>query len=298
MNGIKTNRLSTPKRRILLSGASGGLGSALFAQWKEHHSVMGLCYSNYLPELTPIDLRQKEPIQKLVQEFKPDLIVHTVGMTNVDRCDQDLELALDINTRSTLHMRLAAEAISCKMIHISTNDVFSGFEGMYTETDRQAGVNMYSKTKSMAEQMLYNYDNSLILRFTILSWYAAGKTTFAAWLYKSLKAGQTITLYTDQFNSPLYIDTLAKWIEQLFDAQGVYHLGSGRHSRWETGIEIAKALNLDTSLIQKGSVKKMNLPAPRPLDVSLDCTKVASEYGLHTTLRAEIEQLIADKPDR
>lgn len=283
-------------RRILLTGASGGLGSALYQHWNQRHEVKGLCFSHCQPGLEVLDLTHKAPILELAQRFQPDLIVHTVGMTDVDRCDRDLELALDVNTRTTLHTRLAAEAVGCKLIHISTNDVFSGAEGLYREADRPEPVNMYSKTKLMAEEMLYGYPNSLILRFTILSWYAAGKTTFATWLVQSLQAGKEVPLYTDQFNSPLYIGTLAEWIEALFEAQGIYHLGCGRHSRWEAGVTLARALNLDTRLIQEGSVQALKVLAPRPLDVSLDCSKVAADYGLTTTLQAEVDKLVADLP--
>ncbi len=285
------------KRKIILTGASGGLGSALMAKLSQHHDVLGLCHANPAPGLKELDLREPAAIQKLAKEFQPEIILHTVGLTDVDRCDRDLEAALDINTRSTLHARLAAEAVGARIIHISTNDVFSGEQGLYREQDIPLPVNFYSQTKYMAEQMLYGYQKSLILRFTILSWYASGKTTFAAWLVKSLRAGKPVSLYGDQYNSPLYVETLAEWIEALFDANGLYHLGSERWSRWQTGMAIAQAFNLDTSLIQKTSAVLAHTPAPRPLDVSLDCSKLKADWGLTTTALAEVKRLADAIPD-
>lgn len=284
------------RRRILLTGASGGLGSALQQAWKTRHEVLGLYYSHPVPEALQADLTQPEPILQLAQDFQPDIIMHTVGLTDVDLCDRDLSLALDINTRSTLHARLAAEAVGAKMIHVSTNDVFDGEAGMFHEEQRPRPINMYSHTKYMAETMLYGYANSLILRFTILSWYAAGKTTFARWICDSLRAQQEITLYTNQYNSPVYISTLAEWIEALFDVQGIYHLGSQRHSRWETGLAIAQAMGLNTDLVQQGLVQQNSFSAPRPLDVSLDCSKALRDHGLQSTLKQEVERLVADCP--
>lgn len=284
-------------RRILLTGASGGLGSALFERWQARHEVLGLYHSNPRPGLKQVNLAEAEPIVQLACEFQPDLVVHTVGLTDVDRCDRDLALCLDVNTRSTLHTRLAAEAVGVPIIHVSTNDVFGGDEGLYKEDALPRPVNMYSHTKAMAETMLYGYDKSLILRFTILSWYAAGKITFARWLCESLKAGREISLYTNQFNSPIYISTLADWIETLFDARGVYHLGSGRHSRWEAGVAIAKAMGLDTDLIQETHVPQESSRAPRPLDVSLDCSKIKRDFGLETTLEQEVARLLAECPE-
>lgn len=283
-------------RRILLTGASGGLGQALFQHLAPRHDVLGLAHSHPTPQLQSLDLRQPEPIVRLARDFRPDLILHTVGLTDVDLCDRDLEKALDINTRTTLHARLAAEAVGCKIVHISTNDVFSGAEGMYREEDIALPVNMYSHTKLMAERMLYGYANALILRFTILSWYASGKTTFAAWLRQSLSAGRRVGLYTDQFNSPLYVSTLSAWIEALFDATGVYHLGSERRSRWAAGVALAEALGLDTGLIDQTLASAAAVLAPRPLDVSLDCDKVARDYGLKTRFDQEIAKMIADTP--
>lgn len=284
------------KKRILLTGASGGLGSALYQAWQDKYTLLGLAYQHVSPGLKAIDLVQVRPIADLVKSWQPDLIVHTVGLTDVDRCDREPALAMEINVRTTLNVRLAAEAIGCKVIHISTNDVFGGQTGMYTELDRPEPINFYSETKLMAEKMFYGYANHLILRFTILSWYASGKKTFARWLVESLRAGQPVRLFQDQFNSPLYVSTLADWIEALFDAKGIYHLGSERYSRYDAGFALAQAMGLDTSLIVPGRVADLTFDAPRPLDVSLSCERVKADWGLQTSLDREIGQILKDCP--
>lgn len=286
----------TRARRILITGASGGLGAELLRRWQTHHTVHGLCFQHPAAGLERIDLRAPQAILACVQRFQPELIVHTVGLTDVDRCERDLALALDINARSTLHVRLAAESLGCGLIHISTNDVFSGRQGMYTEADLAQPINWYSKTKLMAEEMLYGYPHSLILRFTLLSWYASGKTSFARWLCESLRAGRAVQLFADQFNSPLYVGTLARWIEQLFDARGIYHLASERQSRLETGRQLAEAMALPVALIRPGYVADAALAAARPLDVSLDGRQVAQDWGLQSTLAAELNALVAACP--
>lgn len=286
----------TRARRILVTGASGGLGAELMRHWQGRHTVHGLCFQHSHPGLESIDLREPEAILHCVQRFQPELIVHTVGLTNVDQCEQDLRLALDVNTRSTLHVRLAAESLGCGLIHISTNDVFAGTQGLYREDDPALPLNWYSKTKLMAEEMLYGYPNSLILRFTLLSWYASGKTSFARWLCESLRAGRAVALFADQFNSPLYVGTLAHWIERLFDARGIYHLGSERQSRLETGRQLAAAMGLPVELIAPGWVAQAPLTAARPRDVSLDCQRVALDWGLQSTVAQEVAALVADCP--
>ncbi len=283
-------------KRILLTGASGGLGSALYQAWKDKYTVLGLAYQHAAEDQQVIDLVQPLAIAELVKSWQPDLIVHTVGLTDVDRCDREPALAMDINVQTTLNVRLAAEAIGCKVIHISTNDVFGGQTGLYTEQDSPQPINFYSHSKLMAEKMFYGYENSLILRFTILSWYASAKKAFARWLVESLRSGQSVRLFQNQFNSPLYVSTLAEWIEALFEAKGIYHLGSERHSRYASGLALAQAMGLDTSLIIPGRVEDVVFDAPRPLDVSLNCERVNADWGLQTSLEAEIQKMLITCP--
>ena len=279
-------------KKILITGASGGLGQILKRHFEQRFEVTGLCFTQAKPDLIRCDLTQAEPIADLVQTLKPDYIIHTVALTDVDRCDRDLALAFDLNVRSSLHVRLAAQATQCPVIHISTNDVFEGTKGLYSESDQPLPINFYAKSKYMAEEVFYKYPHALVLRFTFLSWYASGKNTFANWIVDSLKAGKTISLYQDQFYSPLDITTAAEWIEALLDAKGVYHLGSQRRSRYETALAIAEALRLNSELIQPGWSNQFAVSAPRPADVSLDCTKVQEEWGLSTEFDFEVKKLI------
>lgn len=280
------------KKTLLITGASGGLGQALKQHFEKRFQVIGLCFQQNLPGLIRCDLRQPEAIAELVQAIKPDYIIHTVALTDVDRCESDLAMAFVLNARSTLHVRLAAEALQCPLIHVSTNDVFDGSRGMYTESDPTQPINFYAKSKVMAEELLYHYPQSLILRFTFLSWYASGKQTFASWIVNCLRQNKAITLFQDQFYSPLDISTAAEWIERLLDARGVYHLGSERRSRYQTALAIAEGLQLNTDLIQAGWSHQVKSKAPRPADVSLDCSKVKREHGLSTAFADEIAKLV------
>lgn len=282
--------------KILITGASGGLGTELYQYFGQHHELQGWSYSQEKPELLSIDIRNREAVIQAVATFKPEIIIHTVAITHVDSCDRDIEAAVAVNTLGTLNIRLAAENVSAKLVHISTNDIFSGKDGLYTEEQQPDPVNMYGKTKYMAEEMLYGYENSLILRFNIISWYASGKTSFAKWLVNSLKEGKAITLITDQFTSPIYTPTIAAYLETLIqqNATGIYHLGSERASRYESAFQLAQKMELNTSLISKGTMKDIDFFAPRPTDVSLNCDKLKQEFGLSTTLEQELGKMVSD----
>lgn len=291
--------------KILLTGASGGLGSEMYQTWKHTHDVLGLRYQNKTnPELLPLDLRDRKAVLETTLRFKPDIIVNTVALANVDQCELDIPLAFESNVSTALNLGLAAEACQSKIIHISTNDVFDGKVGMYTEESLANPVNFYAKSKQMAEYVFHEYEQSLILRLTFLSWKASSKQTFVAWIAESLEKGKAVQLFDDQFNSPLYITTVVRWVEQLFQAQGILHLGSERHSRYETGLRIAKALkaqvkqDINLELVVPRSINEVELRAARPLDVSLDCQKAADQWQLKTDLHQEIQALITDYPTR
>lgn len=289
--------------KILLTGASGGLGSAMYKTWNKTHDVLGLKHQNtQRSELQALDLRDRKATLETVTYFQPDIIVNTVALANVDRCETEVSLAFETNVITALNLRLAAEVCQSKIIHISTNDIFDGKTGQYTEESGIDPVNFYAKSKLMAEQVFHGYEPTLILRLTFLSWAASSKQTFVAWIAENLLRGQAVHLFEDQFNAPLYIDTVVNWVEQLFEAQGVLHLGSERHSRYETGLRIAQAIkaqtekDIDLKLVIPCSIKDTNLYTTRPLDVSLNCLKAAEKWQLKTDLNQEIRALMRDAP--
>lgn len=282
--------------KVLITGASGGLGRAVFQYFQARYDTVGLCHSQTNGNHLSLDLTQPEPIKELLGDLRPELVINTVGLTDVDGCDRDIRRALAVNVHTALHVRQAAEGVGAKVIHFSTNDVFDGQKGMYTETDLPQPVNMYAWTKYMAEQMFYRYANTLILRATIMSWFVSGKTSFVSWLYRSLSQGQTISLFTDQFNSPMYVATIAAWMEQMTDLTGVFHLGSERYSRYGWGVRLAEKLGFDTCLIQPGTFAQSKFLAPRPVDVSLDSSRLKAATGLSTTLEQELDTLIVERP--
>lgn len=284
-------------QRILITGASGGLGQVLYRSLKQAgKTVLGTYLHHPQPQLYPLDLRDRQAIQRLCQTFQPDLLINTVAWTDVDGCEQNFEKAFDLNVLTTLSIRLAAEASGTKVLHISTNDIFSGQTGHYSESAPPLPMNHYARTKYMAEQILADLPSVLILRFTFLSWWASGKTTFARWLVQSLHNQQEVQLLTDQFNSPIYVETLADWLPQLWHLHGVYHLASERRSRWQTGMAIAQGLELNTQLIKPTSIHTLRLRAPRPADVSLQADKLFQATGLKTSFETEIRKLIQALP--
>lgn len=285
-------------RRILLTGASGGLGQVLYRQLQnDGHRVLGIGLNHVVPPLQPLDLRDYTALERLARAFEPDLIIHTVALTDVDRCEREPALAEALNVLTTQHVCEVAAQLGAKVVHVSTCDVFSGTEGMYREEDIPAPVNVYAHTKYAAEQVVAQMPSALTVRLTFVAWFVAGKPAFPAWLVRQLQAGQRVGLFCDQFNAPLSVFTAARWISALLDAHGLYHLASERVSRWEVGLGIAKALGLPLDLLDPVRLGDAGLFAQRPADVSLCGDKLAQAWQLRTTWPQELAILLAHRPE-
>jgi dTDP-4-dehydrorhamnose reductase len=285
-------------RRILLTGASGGLGRVLYHSL-EHagHQVLGTGLRQAISPLECLDLRDRAALDRVVQTFEPEVIIHTVALTDVDRCEREPALAEALNVQTTQHVCAVAAQQGAKVIHVSTCDVFSGLEGMYREADIPDPVNVYARTKYQAEQIVAQMPSALIVRLTFVAWFVAGKPAFPAWLARQLQTRQRVGLFVDQFNAPLSVFTAADWIARLLDAQGLYHLASERISRWQVGCDIAKGLGLPLDLLDSVRLVDAGLFAQRPADVSLCGDKLAQDWQLHTTWAQELAILLAHRPE-
>lgn len=282
--------------KILLTGASGALGSVLGPVLKDQgHEVQGWCWQHPTdPDWIAVDLRDAQAVQWHVQRFLPELVIHTAALTDVDACERDPDTAFAHNVTATVHLRQAIGNRATKVIHISTNDVFDGTRGAYTEVDVPRPINVYARSKYLAEQVWQDAPHHLIVRTTFLSPHMRGKQGFFSWVCEALQAGRSLSVVTDQWNAPVSSLTLSHWIGQLLAAEGICHLASERLSRFAQAQMIARALGYDPALILPCTRKDLASvwAAPRPADVSLLQSPEAQCRGLVTTFAHEVTQLL------
>ena len=225
--------------KILITGHKGQLGAAL-RQTLTNHTLTGFD----LPEGDITDIYE---VKTAVSTHRPDLIIHTAAMTNVDGCAENPELAYKINGLGTQNVALAAQEAGCELLHISTNEVFGGTrpEG-YEEWMPTDPVNAYGRSKTAAEVHVRNLLNRFyIVRF---SWLFApgGRNFIHAILNRARQTGE-ISVVTDEIANPTYVKDLAEAIAQLIETHqyGIYHLGnSGSCSRWDFANEILRQTGL------------------------------------------------------
>lgn len=263
--------------KIFITGASGLFGSRLaelaFSRGNE-------VYSGYLHNepaagtAVRFDLLDKEGISDSISQLKPDVIVHSAALTDVDRCERERDLAFKINVEGTRSVADAAQKAGSFLIYISTDYVFDGERGMYRESEKTNPLSYYGLTKMLAEQ----YCQGCIARTCVIygNRPASGKVNFALWLLDSLRAGKEVRAVLDQFITPTLNTNLAAMVLEAAERRllGVYHLaGATRISRYDYARKLAQAFELDCSLILPSEMKDLNWTAKRPKDSSLDTTK-------------------------
>jgi dTDP-4-dehydrorhamnose reductase len=263
--------------KIFITGGSGLLGSkvAEIAQARGDEVFSG--YAHNQPEYgraVKFDLLDEMSISELIGKIKPEVIIHSAALTDVDRCESEKELAYQMNVEGTRAIATAAENAGSFLIYISTDYVFDGNRGMYREDDSTNPVSYYGYSKLLGEK----FCRGCIARTCVIygSRPASGKVNFALWLLNSLKSGKPVRVVTDQFITPTLNTNLAKMVLEAADRRlsGVYHLaGATRISRYDYALELAGVFDLKADLIQPSRMDDLKWAARRPKDSSLDTSK-------------------------
>ena len=270
-------------KRILVTGASGQLGRAFIRKSREKYNVLGTGrkYSDLCP-FKKGDITDRKFIKEIVDDDTPDVIVHFAAMTGVDECEQNPYAAESVNIAS---VEWILNEFSGYFIFISTDYVFDGKDGPYSEKAKTNPINVYGKTKLKAESIICSHSKKwLILRTNVLFDYTEWTTaSFVNWVVKSLRNRKSISVVLDQFNNPIWTDHLAHIINSLMkmDATGLYHSGSIEYiSRYDFALMIAKNFELDQSLILPITTKALNQRALRPLKGGLRTEKITDDFGI------------------
>ena len=277
------------KKRILITGANGMLGQRTIFNLAlaKNYELLGVSledeavFSNV--DYKCVDLTNRDDFKQVVYNFCPDFIINTAAFTNVDLSETERETAWKVNVKGVEYVAEAARVIDAHVIHISTDYVFDGKRGPYSEKSRTNPLGYYGRTKLASENVLKTSGVfNTIIRTNVLFGIADSRPDFVRWVVSSLRAGKKIRIVTDQINNPTFIDDLVQAISKIieFKKYGLYNIG-GREflSRYDFTIKIADYFQLDKSLIKKIVTEDLNQPAKRPLKSGLLTIKAESEFG-------------------
>lgn len=278
----------TPSRKskVLITGCAGMLGSALARRMRDSWRVAGLYHdvepATDMDETHRADITDEFLVRKTVARSRPDVIVHCAGLVNVDGAEDDFTNTREVNALGTRNLVRHAPD-ETKFVYISTDAVFDGERGGYTETDLPGPLNAYAKTKLEGEWFVtQEAPDHIVARTNFFGRHANGKSSFAEWIVSSLEKGSNIRMVTDWFFSPMFVEDLADALVTLMEGEvrGLYHVAGGeRCSKHEFGVELARVFGFDSGLIQPVHFDQMVFKARRPRDMSLDCGKAAQALG-------------------
>lgn len=269
--------------RIMLTGAFGQLGHSLTNVLNKKHDL--ILTGREIPASKKgikLNIQNKIHLNEIIQSTEPDIIINLAAMTNVDDCEVNPTLAREINIAGVQNI---IESFSGKIIQISTDYVFDGKNGPYSESDEVSPVSIYGQTKLNAEKILLeNNNNHLIIRGNVLYDYNPYiKSSFLNWVIQSLQNGNEINVANDIFNNPTWSRSMADIIKICLsnDINGILHWGDKDYiSRYDFAKIISEKFSLKSSLIKPISSSELGLIASRPLNSGLISEKAIKLFNV------------------
>ena len=277
----------------MITGAEGQLGKALQIGLTDKFNILSTTrqptqLAKNQRNVQKLDITDKENISNVLESFKPDIIINCAAYTNVDGSEINKDLAHQVNVEGLRNL-IQLSDINTYLIQISSDYVFDGDSGPYSEDEHTFPVNYYGKTKLEAENILRGTRRKwAIFRPNVL--YSSdlfSKGNFFAWVYRSLLKKDSIYVVTDQISNPTFNLQIVRAIFQciIMDFEGILHIGSDDYmSRYEFALDIAKVFGFDSALITKIDTdsltqKVKSYIAKRPLHSGLVVNKIEKELN-------------------
>lgn len=271
-----------PGKRLLVTGASGFLGWNLCRAGRENYRLYGVVNRNGCPVSGIVtlraDLTDHGAVEKLFEQVQPEAVIHAAADADPNHCQLNPEESGAINVDATSFIVRQCRRFGIPCVIISTDLVFDGISPPFREDDPVNPLCIYGEQKVCAERRaLDDYPEGVVVcRMPLMYGDAPPHAgSFLQTMVAAMREGRRITLFTDEFRTPL---SAADGAEGIFsalekEARGVLHLGGPeRLSRFEAGVVVAEALGIEPD-IRKALRSDVVMAAPRPADVSLACDR-------------------------
>jgi len=290
--------------RILITGAKGQLGSQIANLLKRRTSKLGKISNEYDSALLlgvskeELDITSLKNIREVLYGFKPTVVINTAAFTDVDACETNIDTAFKVNALGPKNLAIACEEIRAKLIHISTDYVFSGDRSIpYGEHDMPKPANIYGKTKHIGEQYVREFSRRYFIIRT--SWlYGYNGKNFVKTIIKASKERGFLEVVDDQRGSPTNAEDLAYHILKiaLTEEYGIYHCsGKGSCSWYDFASKIIEFSNINCHIapIKSDRIERLaKRPSYSLLDnMMLRCTVGDEMRHWEDALKEFIEEL-------
>lgn len=263
---------------ILITGAQGQLGSELCAMIARGQSEIGpiperIAQAQVIPvDVEELDITRQDAVCALLEEQRPEVVLNCAAYTNVNACETDFDAAMAVNALGPRNLAIACERIGARLIHVSTDYVFSGeADRPYTECDVPCPRSAYGVTKLLGEQYVRDFcTRYMIVRTAWLYGYRGGN--FVQTILRLAQEKPFVTVVHDQRGTPTLANDLAHHLLKLADSQayGIYHCtGAGECTWYEFAREIIRLAGIQGE-IRPCTTEEYPTPARRPAYSVLD----------------------------
>ena len=264
--------------KILVTGSNGLLGQKL-TELLEREETVEMIATAARPAALPVnsgkfqllDIKDSASVDRVIDQHKPDVIINTAAMTQVDQCESQREVCWKTNVDAVRNLVNASRRNGCHLIHVSTDFIFDGTQEMLDETAVPNPVNFYGESKLAGERVIMESDISWCIIRTVLVFGVTkdmSRSNIVLWVKKSLEEGKTIQVVNDQWRTPTLAEDLAMgcYLAARKKANGIYNIsGKDYLSAYDIAIRTAEFFKLDKSLIKETDSTMFTQPAKRPL---------------------------------
>jgi dTDP-4-dehydrorhamnose reductase len=286
-------------KRLLITGASGFLGWNIIQAVKSHWTVFGtfLTHRVHIPGVTlfQVDLTSFKDLKGLFDLSKPDTVIHVAAVSDINFCQNNRSESHKINVEASINIAGLCSELEIPCLFTSSDLIFDGLNPPYSENDKPSPVSAYGEQKVLAELgMREKYAKTVICRMSLMFGDPGPfAKSFIQPLLDAMNTGETLNLFIDEYRSPLSGRNAVEGLMlALKNMPPIIHLGGLQSiSRYEFGLLLAAVLGFRRPKINPCRQKDLNLPAPRPPDVSFDSTKAVALGFQPNSIIDELEYL-------
>lgn len=273
--------------KLLITGSSGLLGLNLALEAMTSHEVIGVDRGKLKsPPFRTIqrDLLEEGAVDSLLDEARPDWLIHCAALADLEACEADPSLARRLNADVPSALAKACKERSVQMVQISTDAVFDGMKsGVYTEEDDALPVSVYSHTKLDAEHAVLDANpEAIVARVNFYGWSLGGRRSLAEFFFHNLTNNKSMSGYTDVIFCPMHAAHLGQTLLKMLSKglHGLYHVvGTQPMSKYQFGVEIARKFRLNDGEISPKSIQSSSLVARRAHNLYLSVNKLSTDLG-------------------
>ncbi len=277
--------------RILVTGANGLLGQKLVELISTKNDYLIATAKSKLVidlprgEYHSLDITNRNEVESVLQTSKPDVIINTAAMTQVDQCETEQEKCWLNNVTAVENLVRASEQKKTRFIQVSTDFIFDGTYGPLDETAKPNPISFYGKSKLAAEEVVQKSDTDWAILRTVLVYGVTkdmSRSNIVLWVKKSLEDGKTINVVNDQWRTPTLAEDLAVgcYLAATKKVKGIYNIsGDNMMTPYDIAIKTADFFGLDKSLIKQTDSTQFKQPAARPPKTGFIIDKAKRELG-------------------